>query len=257
MKKFIKNILHILIPNEKLRKRIFGLYHFFFIVSNNKVLLHDIKAVKKQILKSQKDRLFEKLVAGKSVAVVGNGPQEMGKGTGKEIDSHDLVIRFNNFKTAGYEIDYGTRTDIWARNNNIFETKNRENPEQFKMIVWRFDKSYWVHHRELWLIATAQSLAGKAVYGAFPENVIADVHKWLDPAEEVFPTLGALVIKFLVDYTEVKSVDIYGFSFLDAIEDKINLGDHYYDDYSIRGTHDMKTEARLLREMLIGERRVK
>jgi hypothetical protein len=55
------------------------------------------------------------------------------------------------------------------------------------------------------------------------------VRKWFNPTEGVVPTLGALIIKFLVDYTEAKSVNVYGFSFLDTIEDKNRkLGMHYY-----------------------------
>ncbi|GHV96302.1 hypothetical protein AGMMS50293_26220 [Spirochaetia bacterium] len=52
-------------------------------------------------------------ISGKSIAVVGNGPYEIGTGNGKEIDSHDIVVRFNNFEiNDDYEKDYGRKTSI-------------------------------------------------------------------------------------------------------------------------------------------------
>lgn len=50
------------------------------------------------------------------VAIVGNGPQELGRGRGPEIDSRSVVVRFNSFDTR-YPLseDYGTKTDVWVR----------------------------------------------------------------------------------------------------------------------------------------------
>ena len=51
-----------------------------------------------------------------SIAVVGNGPCQIGKKTGEEIDAHEYVYRFNNFKIEGYEEDYGSKTTHWCWN---------------------------------------------------------------------------------------------------------------------------------------------
>lgn len=37
----------------------------------------------------------------------------LGKGKGAQVDGHDLVVRFNYFRTAGFEKDVGRRTDLW------------------------------------------------------------------------------------------------------------------------------------------------
>ncbi|MCL2704748.1 MAG: glycosyltransferase family 29 protein [Spirochaetaceae bacterium] len=244
----------IIVANDMLQSNI----RDYFMMFNNYKLLDNIDAVKNKIYQSLLNRSFEKLVAGKSIAIVGNGPQQIGKGTGKEIDTHDIVIRFNNFKIAGYENDYGTRTDIWIRNNNVFETKNRQNPEQFKMIVWRFDQGTWENRSELWFLAAAQSLAGEVVYGAIPQRVIDETNMWLCSEGEGVPTLGALVIKFLVSHTDAKSINVYGFSFLEAEEEGIKSCEfHYYDDYYLENLHNIEGERILLRRMLIGERKVK
>jgi len=53
-------------------------------------------------------------VEGKRVAVIGNGPSIKGGGMGAQIDSADIVVRFNNYKLQGHEHDTGTKTTVWA-----------------------------------------------------------------------------------------------------------------------------------------------
>lgn len=48
---------------------------------------------------------------GKSVAIVGSGPSAMEQ-DGKFIDSHDVVIRIQNYKMHGFEKNVGSRTDV-------------------------------------------------------------------------------------------------------------------------------------------------
>ena len=68
-----------------------------------------------------KNDIVKKLVARKSIAVVGNGPQELGRKSGTRIDSYDIVIRFNNFNTnKQFAIDYGKKTDV-----HVFSTAGR------------------------------------------------------------------------------------------------------------------------------------
>ena len=49
------------------------------------------------------------------VILVGNGRDLMGKAIGSLIDEFDIVVRCNNFVTAGFETDLGTRFDWLAR----------------------------------------------------------------------------------------------------------------------------------------------
>ena len=66
--------------------------------------------------KSEREKTFENMVQGKKVAIVGNGPQEIGSGNGKKIDTYDVVIRFNGVKIDdNFKKDYGTKTTIIAR----------------------------------------------------------------------------------------------------------------------------------------------
>jgi hypothetical protein len=47
------------------------------------------------------------------IAVVGNSPEALGSGRGMEIDAHDEVVRFNQFKLGEkFHADYGRRTSF-------------------------------------------------------------------------------------------------------------------------------------------------
>ncbi|GHE20562.1 hypothetical protein GCM10017767_10830 [Halomonas urumqiensis] len=48
----------------------------------------------------------------KNVAVVGSSPNLLGKKYGELIDSHDIVIRFNNASVSGYENSVGCKTHL-------------------------------------------------------------------------------------------------------------------------------------------------
>lgn len=73
---------------------------------------------KTKVINNFSSKYMKKLlefIQDKSIAVVGNAPSGVGLHNGMEIDSHDIVIRFNNFSTSEEHIqDYGTKTNIWA-----------------------------------------------------------------------------------------------------------------------------------------------
>src|SRR4051794_24257549 len=52
----------------------------------------------------------------KSVAVVGNAGYLGDLAQGDFIDSHDMVIRMNNFRIQGFETQVGTRVDLFMTN---------------------------------------------------------------------------------------------------------------------------------------------
>src|SRR5690606_9171269 len=53
---------------------------------------------------------------GQSVVYVGNAPSLSGAALGKWIDSHDIVVRFNETTAPGFEEDVGRRTDVLVSN---------------------------------------------------------------------------------------------------------------------------------------------
>lgn len=58
---------------------------------------------------------FVKYIKGKSIVVVGNAPNILNSKMGKFIDSHDIVIRFNNYPVE-YKLieDLGYKTSVWV-----------------------------------------------------------------------------------------------------------------------------------------------
>ena len=204
---------------------------------------------------SRQNKNFEKLTAGKTIAVVGNGPQQLGQGTGAEIEARDLVIRFNNFRLAGFEADYGKRTDIWVWGAGKGELGDEEQAilKNCELMIWGPAFPHFKIHRNYcdWL-KEALRAGGRIDY--FPTN---DYYPYLRdkmglPLRQC-PSLGCISIYHLLEYGRPKSVDCYGFSFL---ENKAARNfRHYFEEGNELGMHphDLDKEAVFLRE-LIGEK---
>jgi len=100
------------------------------IMKGNKLEL--MARVFRAVKNNMENNIVKELIAGKSIAVVGNGPQEIGRKSGTKIDSHDIVVRFNRYSTNGqFSVDYGGKTDMhvfstwsvapnWKREIKIF-----------------------------------------------------------------------------------------------------------------------------------------
>ena len=69
------------------------------------------------IINNVQNRMLEKYIEqygdNPNIAIVGNGPQELGLQKGPEIDLHDIVVRCNSFDDSEiYAKDYGRKTNI-------------------------------------------------------------------------------------------------------------------------------------------------
>jgi hypothetical protein len=199
--------------------------------------------------KSRKEKLFEKVIKGKSVAIVGNGPSEIGKGKGTEIDSHDIVIRFNNYKTIGFEKDYGSKTDIWIKcsSNDI---KHNIRDKNIQLIVYEPD---YKRHR----------IIDGYLDAMFAENISMDYfnfedHGVLRKKLNIFPSTGLVAINKIISKCNVKKLDLYGFSFLQEIQD--GYATHYFNDRSKEEAikrsshHSFNKETCYLRNLLLQEK---
>ena len=194
--------------------------------------------------KSNTNANFYNLIKNKTIAVVGNGPCEIGKGKGKEIDAHDIVIRFNEFHTKGYEQDYGTRCDVWANYiGNIDFLKYRERPD-CKIYLWTTDLLYF-----------GNNLAIDNIYSCINEkwDIIYDIRKiaWEKIAIPYDPTSGFLVIMQIYRLLgNFNNTDFYGFTFL---EDNKNENKHHYFKTEFVNTypgHNFTNEAEFLKEFI-------
>jgi len=77
---------------------------------------------KKQIKKTL-NKIREKKFNDKKIIIIGNSKKCLDKRMGLEIDKFDIVVRFNAAPTVGYEDFVGTKTDIIACNELVFNNK--------------------------------------------------------------------------------------------------------------------------------------
>lgn len=181
---------------------------------------------------------FAEFIKDKSIAVVGNGPSEIGKGHGQEIDNHDIIIRFNEFHTEGnYAKDYGTRTDVWVNYSANKNFSNFNKNFDCRLILWIFDSFYFRENIAL-------------------ENLFSVINKeWdsfgIDTSKEIWnkynfyyaPTTGFYLIIHLLNLKgSFKNIDFYGYKFLE-IQDSKNL--HYYDNKTLNSLnyHNINAES--------------
>ena len=75
---------------------------------------------------------IHKILINKTIAVVGNCISNLENKNGKEIDSHDIVIRFNNYQIEGFQDYVGTKTNIWAYNGS--DVKDLSDINQYDFI---------------------------------------------------------------------------------------------------------------------------
>lgn len=84
--------------------------------------------------------------SNKKVAIVGNGPSEIGKSKGTLIDDHDVVVRFNNYVIEPFSDDYGKRTDVWIRGSGGDDIIDREDLSQYDLIILEGDYEHFPIH---------------------------------------------------------------------------------------------------------------
>ena len=165
---------------------------------------------------------LKELLTPTNFCVVGNSPKEMGTCNGSKIDSFDHVIRFKNYITDGYEVDYGVKTTIWATPFNL--TQFYRDPAQYQAILcslpiqagakWR--KFYGPQNIDYPLMKRYNSLVE-----FMPED-------WFEEGKAQYPS-GQLSTGMNILYWIYKLVghinqdQIFGFSLFDPKEDH-----HYF-----------------------------
>lgn len=199
----------------------------------------------RQLEKNRNERVLENLLSGKRVAVVGNGPTEIGKKRGTEIDNHDIVIRFNNYQTDGFEEDYGLKTDIWVRNGNIL-TEDRDIVEEISMVLWEPD--YWhmhIQHNHLDLLY--RDIRMMKTHVSYMYGIRSEI---CSRSNVLNPTTGAQIVYYIEKNKHIlRELDYYGFSFLNETSDASY--EHYYNEATTaQKIHQPKIEMEFLRSLV-------
>ncbi|GHU95432.1 hypothetical protein FACS1894208_08230 [Clostridia bacterium] len=201
-----------------------------------------------QLEYNRESAIFKKFITGKTIAVVGNGGSDLGKGLGEEINAHDIVIRFNNYPT-GYESDYGTKTDIWVR-GGAADVTDKLDIENISFVIWEPD---FTHNR---LLLSHLNILFRDIV-TYPEKILyidseikSSLRDKMGFAQ--IPTSGCGMLWMLYNARgSLDDIDVYGFSFLN-----LNYEDtgHYYDNLS-KATewHETRQEYDFLYELRYGK----
>ena len=201
------------------------------------------------------EQKFFEYINGKTVAVVGNGPQQIGKHTGAEIDSADIVVRFNTFELDGYTDDYGTRTDVWvnAAGAEYKEKKYVKLAKKCKYVIWRYIPFGMEREKPLMAFYRRCFWAGKKI-DIFPCQKHTECESntiWGNK----YPTVGCVFLWYLKTYAKPKQIKIYGFSFTDPTlsVNELSKMPHFYHKRETGGTHNMSIEIVFLQNLFKDE----
>tara|TARA_A100001011_G_C14263607_1_gene823660 strand:+ start:47 stop:685 length:639 start_codon:yes stop_codon:yes gene_type:complete len=171
--------------------------------------------------------------------IIGNSPKEMGKGNGKKIDSHKLVLRFNDFSTSpDFYKDYGSRTSVWIRGSN---DKNIYTMEEKKKHIRNFDLTVMRAKRDWSNDFRAYMKANKLPLFIFPINYEIELSRKL----KFSPSTGLLTLYYIrKNFGKIDRDRIYGFSFCKENRDKAADGGqiHYYNRGDLINPNSNKKE---------------
>ena len=174
----------------------------------------------RKLNESYQNKTLYNLLKGKKVAVVGNSPYEIGKKSGKEIDSHDIVIRMNNYVIEGFEEDYGTKEDIWIFGFGGPNIKDRTLEKDYLYVGMTGDYTYLPLLFNFHLERLYRDMFERKINIGTVDPVI---YRNLRYKYDIEPSSG-----FYIIYTLIKwgiDFDVYGFSFLEP--------GNYINDFSV------------------------
>lgn len=195
--------------------------------------------------------LLHEITFNKSVALVGNGPSEVGTNNGKFIDDYDVVIRFNNFITDGFEEDYGKKVDVWVRGSAGDDIIKSHDISDLSGIIWEADYLHFpFHYNDLDTIYSQLNSSPDKI-----SNFDFLSHNLLSSKYNInYPTTGLLTIFYLFTLANPKKIGLYGFSYKE--ENPTYVNEHYFSDRSYSSSqeriwkHDMALESEIINDII-------
>lgn len=210
----------------------------------------------------------ERLLDGKSVAVVGNSGKLLHTNHGEAIDSHDAVIRFNWAPTEGYEKHVGTKTTIRISNTHFLKAVTCDKFDA------KMAKNYTGWNKDFYFTRKKETIILKRMSGYVnsPEvdmRIMKRVEELGGNTMDVFDNrymmyIGPLLPKSasmgllgvamcLANRSEgfgAQSIDCFGFNFYEESEQDR----HYYDVMTQSkeeqfGSHDFQEEKTIFKSL--------
>lgn len=190
---------------------------------------------------------LKEIFENKTTAVVGNGPSALGCRLGEQIDSHDLVVRFNNFTlTDNLAEDYGKKVDMWYL--AVWEEKERfVLPDYMKSLKYLFLDTDYRHSKfsdglldVLWTVLNKHKI--QVIVNDFElKNIVKSAYKIS------YPSSGFQVLGLLKTLNYPKTINAYGFSFQDKKKNRRYICNHYHNSVvSTKNWHNFERENDIL-----------
>lgn len=180
------------------------------------------------------------------ICVVGNGPNEKGRARGAFVDSHSLVVRFNEY-TVDQAGDYGTRTDVWVVNKGLLSVP-RLKRERLSVPYWICASNNYQYKGEKAHSEMFEPWISGGHLGVIPPEVFQELIQRCD----CLPSSGLAFLYWMyrTSGTRIDSQRLLGFSHLEGV----GFGTHYFEredaDDPSRHIHDWDAEMDVFKEIL-------
>ncbi len=171
-----------------------------------------------------------------SIAVVGNSPVELGSRNGSRIDTHDVVIRFNDFIVdPPFDEDYGSKTNILFQTYAISAQSHAQIKSSDCLLAQRH--AFNVFEPRDWEPVLKMAGEGQR-FAYFPRDAYIFAAKIL----EATPSAGFAVANYMKRLRgTLNRSDFFGFSFIDQLSGSQKA--HYFSDERPSFIHDWQREA--------------
>jgi len=172
------------------------------------------------------------------VVVVGNGASLLDSRRGELIDSFDVVVRFNLFKTGKFSRDVGSKTNVWFSNRDagsatIRAMLSRHRFDEIHVHTWRNTRAAVESFR-----AEVDELGLPIPVHEVEKSHLADMRTFLGRRYPMFST-GAIGVWLLL--TRYREVTLTGFDWWHMPE-KLHYGDNQRFSYHRSKGHQPKLE---------------
>lgn len=186
-------------------------------------------------------------IKGKTIAIVGSSPDLKNSSQGKLIDSHDVVVRFNDavlFNNTAPN-DYGHKCNLWAISGWSSYYDENKNLDQHQSFL-NTNKPYIIGTRPLRNDNPTQLAKGLMMRGPIFNLISNNEINYIDTPKEIFnlPLLGGyfnlssgLAALLLLIHFNPKNISLLGFNFFDY-----NKPTHFWDNKFIY-TKEMKEQS--------------
>ena len=178
---------------------------------------------------------FQDYCKDKSIALVGNSSCIFNKSYGKQIDSHDIVIRFNwiiDKPLTKWPANTGSKFNVY-----VYAIRSAG---KLRNILYRDiikDKKFIIRTRHDDSHFLEDEIKTKVLYyseSEFRESIPSHLFK------EKEPSAGAMTLQFLLDCVEFKSISLFGFDFFESSGDRPMESNEFKSFFY--GTHSKKEE---------------